>query len=47
MVDLETNSNLNRKKLDRTNQGTNFLGGNVSNGENVTAPIQFRRERVF
>ena len=37
-------SNLRRKKLHRTNQGSNFLGGSFSNRDNVRAPIQFRRE---
>ena len=35
---------LSRKKLHRTNQGSNFLGGSFSNRDNVRAPIQFRRE---
>ena len=26
------------------NQGSNFLGGTISNRDNVSAPIQFRRE---
>ena len=39
----EIQSNL-RKKLHRTNQGSNFLGGIFNNGSNVRAPIQFRRE---
>ena len=33
------------KKLYRRNQGSNFLKGSLSNGQNVTASIQFRRER--
>ena len=41
---LEIHSNLRRKKLHRTNQGSNFLGGSFSNRDNVRAPIQFRRE---
>ena len=36
--------NLRRKKLHRTNQGSNFLGDSFSNRDNVRAPIQFRRE---
>ena len=36
-------SNLRRKKLHRTNQGSNFLGGSFSNRD-VRAPIQFGRE---
>ena len=34
-----------RKKLHRTNQGSYFLGGNISNWNNVRAPIQFRTKR--
>ena len=30
--------------LQRTNQGSNFLGGSLGNGNNVRASIQFRRE---
>ena len=41
---IEIQSNLRRKKLHRTNQGSNFLGGSFSNRDNVTAPIQLRRE---
>ena len=41
---IETQSNLRRKKLHRTNQGSNFLGDTFSNRDNVTPPIQFRRE---
>ena len=41
---IEIHSHLRRKKLHRTNQGTNFLGGSFSNRDNVMAPIQFRRE---
>ena len=37
-------SNLRRKKLQKTNQGSNFLGSSFSNRENIRAPIQFRRE---
>ena len=37
-------SNFRRKKLHRTNQGSNFLGANFSNRNDVRAPIQFRRE---
>ena len=40
-------SNLGRKKLHRTNQGYNFLGGSFSNTDNVRVPTQFRRERRF
>ena len=41
---IEIQSNLRRKKFHRTNQGSNFLGGNFSNRNNVRAPIQFGRE---
>ena len=37
-------SNLRRKKLHRTNQGSDFLRGSFSNRDNVRSPIQFRRE---
>ena len=41
---IEIQGNLRRKKLHRTNQGSNFLGGSFSNRKNIGAPIQFRRE---
>ena len=41
---IEIQSNLRTKKLHRTNQGSNFLGGNFSNRNNLRAPIQFRME---
>ena len=41
---IEIQSNPRRKKLHKTNQGSNFLGGSFSNGDNVRAQIQFRRE---
>ena len=41
---IEIQSNPRRKKLHSTNQGFNFLGGTCSNRDDVTAPIQFRRE---
>ena len=41
---IEIEGNLRRKKLHRTNKGSNFLGGSFSNRDNVRAPIQFRRE---
>ena len=41
---IEIQSNLRRKKLHRSNQGSNFLRGSFSNRDNVRAPIQFRRE---
>ena len=42
---IETKSNLRKKKLHRTNQGSNLLGGRFSSWENVTTPIQFRRQQ--
>ena len=41
---IETQSNLRRKKLHRTNQGSIFPGGSFSIRDNVRGPIQFRRE---
>ena len=41
---IEKQSNLRRKKLHRTSQGSNFLVGSLSNRDNVRAPIQFRSE---
>ena len=41
---LEIQSNLNRKKIHRKNQGSNFYGGTFSKTENVRAQIQFRRK---
>ena len=41
---IDIQSNLSRKKLHRMNQGSNFLGCNFSNWDNVRVPIQFRRE---
>ena len=38
----EIESNLMRKKLQRMNQGSNFLGVSLSNRDNVIALIQFR-----
>ena len=35
-------NNLRRKKINRTDQGSNFLGGSFSNRKNLKAPIQFR-----
>ena len=40
---IELQSNYTRKKLHRTNQGSNH--DSFSNRDNVRAPIQFRRER--
>ena len=41
---IEIQKNLWGKKLHRTNQGSNFLGGSFSNRDNARAQIQFRRE---
>ena len=41
---IEIQSNLWRKKLHRTNHGSNFLGSSSNNRGNIGAPIQFRRE---
>ena len=41
---VEMQSNLRRKKLYRTSQGSHFLRGDFSNRDNVIDPIQFRRE---
>ena len=41
---IEIQSNLRRKKLCKTNQGSNFFGRSFSNRDNVRTPIQFRRE---
>ena len=38
---IEIQSNLRRKKLHRTNQGSNFLGSSFNNRDNVRAPIHF------
>ena len=37
-------TNLRRKRLHRTNQGSNFLKGSFSNRDNARVTIQFRRE---
>ena len=50
---IESNSNIKkgknlhrkRKELHKTNQGSNFLGDNFSNRDNVRAPIQLRGVR--
>ena len=39
---LEIQSNLSRKKLHRRHQGSNYLGGNFSNRDNIRTPTQFR-----
>ena len=41
---IEIQSNLRRKKLHRTNQGSNFLGNSFSNKDNVRASMQFSKE---
>ena len=41
---VEMQSNHRRKKLRRTNEGSNFLKSSFSNRDNVRAPIQFIRE---
>ena len=41
---VETQSNLRRKKLHRTNQGSNFVGVSFINRDNIRIPIQFGRE---
>ena len=39
---MDIQSTFRRKKLHRTNQGSNFLGGTFSNRENVRAPSRFK-----
>ena len=41
---IEIQNNVRRKKLHRTNQDSNYLGGSFSKRDTVRAPIQFRRE---
>ena len=41
---IEIQSNLRKKKLDRTNQGSNFFVGSFSNRDNIGASIKFTRE---
>ena len=41
---IDVKNNLKRKKLQRMNQGSNFLGGSFSNRDYVRAPMQFGRE---
>ena len=43
----EIQSNLRRKKLHKTNQGFNFLGGSFSNKDNVRAPIEFKEGSIL
>ena len=42
-VFIEIQSNLRRKKLHKTNQGSNLLGGSFSNRDYLRGSIQFRR----
>ena len=42
---IEIQSNHRRKKLHRTNQGSNLFGGSFSNNDNVRVAIAFGRER--
>ena len=39
-------SNMRGKEVHRMNKGSNFLGSNFSNRDNVSGPIQDRRERL-
>ena len=41
---IEIKSNLRGKKFHTTTLSSNFLGGNLSNRDNVRAPIKFKRE---
>ena len=41
---IDIQSNLSSKKLHRTNQGSNFLGGSFTSGDYFRAQNQFRRE---
>ena len=41
---IKIQSNLRKKTLHRTNEGSNFLEGWFSNRVNVRYPIQFRKE---
>ena len=41
---IKIQSNLRRKKLHRTNQGSSLLRSSFSNRDDVIAPIQFSRE---
>ena len=43
---IQIRSNFRRKKLHRTNQGSDFLEGSFSNRDNVGAPDQFKRKKV-
>ena len=44
MVDLQIQSNLRKKKLHKTNQGSNFSNFSSGNRNSVSAPTQLRRE---
>ena len=41
---VEVQNNLTRKKLQRVDEGSNFVGGSFRNRDIVRAPIHFRRE---
>ena len=41
---MEIQSNLRRKKLHRTNEGSNFLGGSFSNRDNVRPSIELEEK---
>ena len=41
---IEIQSNLRRKKLHRTNQGSNFLGGSFSNRDNIKVESNLEEE---
>ena len=43
-ISRDTEQPQEKKKSHRTNQGSNFLEGSLSNRDNVRAPIQFKRE---
>ena len=43
---IKIQGNLTRKKLQRTNQSSSFIGVSFSNRDNISAPIQFRREKL-
>ena len=40
---IEIQNNHRRKKLRRTNQDSNFLGGSFSNRDDIRVPIQKRK----
>ena len=43
---IKIQGKLTRKKLQRTNQSSSFIGVSFSNRDNISAPIQFRREKL-